>query len=160
VAIRGTATYPITYITTANATTTRLPAVGRSKIPAKPRDYAFVGDNPIGNTDPSGECWADRFGTWGPDCANEPLISAKGGAKEVIVKCFKYFANFPETEHPGWRVKCVPKREGLRGCLHRVFAAPTDEALGELAATALHFLVGAVAAEVECYKGAREIAHR
>ncbi len=120
-------------------------------------EYAFAGDDPVNANDPSGECWADQFGTWGPDCAGNPLITAKGGGgPEVVVKCFTYYASFPETEQPGWRKRCVPKTEGWKGC-KKALTVPTNESLGEIT---LDALADPFEALIECYKGARTVETR
>jgi hypothetical protein len=54
----------------------------------------------------------------------------------------------------------VPKHRGLSGCIHKVFSADPFTDIGEAVTLAAEKLAGALAAEGECFIGAREVEYR
>lgn len=122
--------------------------------------YSFAGDDPINNADSNGECFADRFGTWGPDCAGNPFITTHGSPPQTVYKCFKVLTYLPHQGVPSEITRCVPKRGGLQGCLRKVFSPSPFKDLGEATAFAFDILTGGLVAEAECFVGAREVVKR
>ncbi|HEV7528100.1 MAG TPA: RHS repeat-associated core domain-containing protein [Solirubrobacteraceae bacterium] len=127
--------------------------------------YIYAGDDPLARTDPTGACWQDRFGQWGPDCANNPFVTAKGAptarSPQVVYKCFKTYLNWPQAPRDATlTVKCVPKRSGLRGCTKRLTSPSPFVDIGQAVAFAFDALAGADVAVWECFIGAREVERR
>jgi RHS repeat-associated protein len=113
--------------------------------------YAYADDDPVNGSDPSGACFQDRFGQWGPDCASNPFITSHGAH---VYKCFKYLAYHPGSAYPLWTEKCVAKPGGLKGCIRKITAIDPFIDLGDAISLFADRVAGALAIEGECVVGA------
>jgi len=90
------------------------------RLPASATDFTFAGDDPINANDPSGECFADRFGTWGPDCGRAvsgiARLSAGREESRASAACGRMVNRWPITT-PGTRTDTPTATSPMRAAL-------------------------------------------